>query len=513
MRKNRVRNIVMLLVLFSITSTVISIVWVNRQMKMKAGGYTEVVDRTKFKVDAAPILITNVSILSPNGESILANRSVFLNNGIISRIADVIPDRELPNKHLTIDGTGQFLIPGLMDGHIHLGQQANDLLLYFANGITHVRDMGGTNFILKMREQNKNGYVGPDMYIASQKIYGDSGFVGLFRKWTRTRINISELDQVDAEVEKLSLEGYDAIKASGFATVQIHNALREAGNKYGLAVVGHLNMASGLEGLWEGGQQELAHIEEITKAMIREFGGYDSVNASEFLAYVEEHADEISVKLREQGIAVTSTIWLMESLPRQKYELELALKDLGQRLRYVAPGGLEGTRLARGWLPGHNSYQLSEETENDPIALAESRVYWDTYVEAIHTMTAALSRNGVVIMAGTDTSTPIVVSGFSLHDELESLAAAGLSNAEALRTATAAPGAWLNENTGKVITEYRANLLLLGSNPLENIGATRDILAVIKDGEFYDRNRLDEMLSAVAQANNKSRTLSIEGFE
>jgi imidazolonepropionase-like amidohydrolase len=116
-------------------------------------------------------------------------------------------------------------------------------------------------------------------------------------------------------------------------------------------------------------------------------------------------------------------------------------------------------------------------------------------------------------MAGTDTGTSIVVSGFSLHDELESLAAAGLSNSEALRSATATPGDWLNENTGRVVPSYRANLLLLNNNPLEKIGSTRSIEAVIKDGEFYDREQLDAMLDAVIEANDKARSKSIYRFE
>jgi hypothetical protein len=55
--------------------------------------------------------------------------------------------------------------------------------------------------------------------------------------------------------------------------------------------------------------------------------------------------------------------------------------------------------------------------------------------------------------------------------------------------------------------------LLLNSNPLENIGSTRSIEAVIKDGEFYDREQLDAMLDAVIEANDKARSKSIYRFE
>lgn len=513
MTKNKWFSIAKLTVILVLASLTISWIFVDRQMKLYAGGYTEVVDRTQFKVNTAPILITNISVLSPDGENMIGAQSVFLNGGIIVKVATDIPETELPNNVLIIDGTDQFLIPGLMDAHIHLGQRANDLLLYFANGITHVREMGGAEFMLKMREQGNNGHVGPDMTISTEKIQSGPFLAGLFTEWTRSRINISKLDHIDAEIKKLSDQGYDALKMSGDMSAKFFKEIQKSGEKYGLPIVGHLNVATGLKGLWGSGQSELAHVEEVVKGMIDDFGGYNSESADEFLRYVNKNANEVAIMLRDHEVAVTTTIWLMESLPHQKLELEAALKELGPRLRYVDPGNLEGTFLAKGWLPGHNSYQLSKEIESDPTAIERSKVFWNTYVQAIHLMTAAMSRNDVVLMAGTDTGTPIVISGFSLHDELESLVASGLSNAQALRSATATQGAWLNENIGKIVPGYRANLVLLENNPLESIGATRDILAVIKDGGVYGREQLDAMLFVVAEANDNARTISLENFE
>jgi imidazolonepropionase-like amidohydrolase len=94
------------------------------------------------------------------------------------------------------------------------------------------------------------------------------------------------------------------------------------------------------------------------------------------------------------------------------------------------------------------------------------------------------------LMAGTDANTAGVVPGFSLHDELSSMTDAGLSSAQSLRSATAAPAEHMNEKTGRIAPGYRADMVLLRANPLDDIANTRAIEGVIVDGRFLDRNEL-----------------------
>lgn len=100
----------------------------------------------------------------------------------------------------------------------------------------------------------------------------------------------------------------------------------------------------------------------------------------------------------------------------------------------------------------------------------------------------ALDRHGAGILAGTDTPNPFPVPGFSLHDELESLVAAGLTPAEALVAATREPARFLGEadEFGTVETGRRADLVLLEGNPLEDIGHTRSIAGVMVHGVWID---------------------------
>ena len=264
-----------------------------------------------------------------------------------------------------------------------------------------------------------------------------------------------------------------------------------------------------LEELYTTGQSQLAHVEEITKASIRDFGGLLSNNTQEYLLYLKNNADQIAIKLKENEIVVSSTLWIIESIPKQNFNIENFLKTI--ELAYQNPGQIEGSLLAKGWLPGNNNYE-NMEIKSNPEQIKNHKLFWETYVEAIHIMTRALVKNGVTITAGTDSNGTGVIAGFSLHDELTSLNKCGLTESQVLYSTTVAPAEWMQSKAGKIRKGYNADLVLLNKNPLENIKNTRTINAVIINGKILNRETLDSMLQAVKDANNKSRKNSIEEF-
>ena len=115
-------------------------------------------------------------------------------------------------------------------------------------------------------------------------------------------------------------------------------------------------------------------------------------------------------------------------------------------------------------------------------------------------MVAALNDSGGLLMSGTDTSLAVVVPGFSLHDELETMADVGLSPYDVLRTSTYNPALYLGEldEFGTVEAGKRADLVLLDANPLEDITNTRQIAGTMVRGRYYSRADLDLMLEEVA---------------
>jgi imidazolonepropionase-like amidohydrolase len=91
-------------------------------------------------------------------------------------------------------------------------------------------------------------------------------------------------------------------------------------------------------------------------------------------------------------------------------------------------------------------------------------------------------------MAGTDTPLGFLIPGFSLHIELELLVESGMSELDAIKSATINPSRYFKmENyLGLIKKGYIADLILLETNPLENIKNTLDISLVVKDGKVYE---------------------------
>ncbi|KAJ4299852.1 hypothetical protein N0V90_005098 [Kalmusia sp. IMI 367209] len=117
------------------------------------------------------------------------------------------------------------------------------------------------------------------------------------------------------------------------------------------------------------------------------------------------------------------------------------------------------------------------------ISLDPNRTSENNFTAALST-TSLLHEAGVPILAGTDANmqpgVPAQVPfGISLHDELENLVEAGMSNIQALRAATVdAATAFGLRDRGVIKAGMRADLVLVGGNPLEDLKHTRDIKAV-----------------------------------
>jgi len=125
------------------------------------------------------------------------------------------------------------------------------------------------------------------------------------------------------------------------------------------------------------------------------------------------------------------------------------------------------------------------------------------YPEFNRQIVAALHREGVPLMAGTDAmGIPLGLPGSSLHLELEQLADCGLANFEVLRAATVMPARFLGreDEWGTVTVGRRADLLLVAGNPLEDLGVLRHPEGVMVRGRWLPREVLDEMLEAMNAA-------------
>lgn len=482
-----------------------SFIWANNELNKVLGKSTAVIDISSIVKPTKTIQIKNTNVLSADCSYFLKNQDVIIENGKIIKLGrSQIKDSSF---HI-IDGTNKYLIPGLIDSHVHLKESKNDLFLYLANGVTYVREMAGRPVVLEWRKSMQKDGIGPRMFIASPPIFSETGLTGYYYSWTRQSINYSNKNDAEKAIKKIKEQGYDAVKMYGFVNPEMAKTTIGFASENDIPVIGHIPLVN-LETFFQSGQKEVAHIEEITVKTIDDFGKSVAKNPEEYLRYLKARSGHIANKLKQNNISVTSTIWLCESFLNQRFDLNAKLSEI--ELKYANPKIIEGTPLYKlGWLPGRNGYEYDGKDNDNARKL--SLTFWKTYLQAIHIMTKALVDHNVPIMAGTDANVATVVPGFSLHDELESLSKNGMTNSEALYSATVAPSDWMKSNTGKIKVGYNSDLVLLAKNPLENIKNTKSIEGVFFGNYMIDKLQIATILKAIEHANNENRSIKIDGF-
>jgi imidazolonepropionase-like amidohydrolase len=133
--------------------------------------------------------------------------------------------------------------------------------------------------------------------------------------------------------------------------------------------------------------------------------------------------------------------------------------------------------------------------QKNPADLAADKNALATYLRIVRDM----YNDGVLLLAGSDGPDPFVIPGFSLHQELEMLSRAGVSNIELLRMATLRASRFLGKSDRMGIVEkgWTADLVLLDANPLESIRNTEKIAGVIVRGRYLPREDLNKILAEV----------------
>ena len=118
-------------------------------------------------------------------------------------------------------------------------------------------------------------------------------------------------------------------------------------------------------------------------------------------------------------------------------------------------------------------------------------------VDVRNKLVKAIHDSGGTIIAGSDTPEWFHVYGWGLHRELQAYVEAGLRPYDALRTATVNPATYLQASGdwGTIEPGRRADLVLLGANPLVDIRNTTRIDAVIFGGTVIERRELDGMIA------------------
>ncbi len=391
------------------------------------------------------ILIRDVTVIDVVKGTTTPKRSILIHGDRIVTLGGEIAAA----RHAEIvNGAGKFVLPGFWDMHVHLTRR-DELPLYPAYGVTGVRDMGSDYERVKAwrTDVEKSQFVGPHIETCGPLVDGfPSSDPNLPVKMIRSPAEARAL------FDRLDGQQVDFIGVSSRLPREAYFALIERARKYYSLVAGDVPATVSVMEAIDARQKSIEHMSGILLA-----------------CSTEER------RLREP--------------------LTLALER----------GDLDGFRQAESIAFDTFSPQKADvlfermarfETRSVPI-LVKLRVspYEKGLYEKLTQVLMRMQRNGVAIMAGTDSGEPGTHPGEELHQELELLVAAGLTPAQALRSATVEPAKYIgaDEKLGAVAQGRVADLVLLDANPLVDIRNTRKIDGVVIGGKYFSKIRLNAL--------------------
>jgi len=370
-----------------------------------------------------------------------------------------------------IDGRGKFLVPGLIDLHVHLGTRAGakydtadytrerierNLNAYLYFGVTSVRSMGidrQAGFDVRKAEREGKlqtarlftagrGFTAPGGH-PSQEV-GDVVVQTNSPEEARKQVDTLAAQQVDAIKIWVDDLGHKAPKVKP----AVMDAILDQARKYSIPVTVHIYSLADTEYLVRAGAAGFLHMIQDT----------EDIDAA-FIA-----------RLRDLRIVFAPT------LVRQELDW----------LYTEHPNLLDDPDVARS--VDADVIAAAKQAARDAHAMPAERADFE---RAMHN-TRKLAAGGVLIGVGSDGGSGLDFPGLTTHRELELLAAAGLSPMDVIVAATRNGALALrkSDELGTIESGRRADLMLISANPLEDVGNLRKIDRLMLNGDWVDREHL-----------------------
>lgn len=397
------------------------------------------------------LVIKNTNVIPMTQESVLKNQTVIIENGKIKSINNFNESINYANAQI-IDGTDKYIMPGLFDMHVHLNtSELMDLL--FANGVTSIRNMWGFPIQLEWKEKIKKGEkIGPYIYTTGPLTDG-------VMYWEGSYI-VTTPEEAEKAVDECMELGYDYFKTYPSIPREAFIRLMEYAKEKGLKVVGHLPANVSVDEMISLGYYSLEHSNQLP-----------------------DNNDEI-IKIAKSGMWLCPTQAVVKTIYDFVYHSHLN-KDMTKipYYEYVNPIDQKEWAEITEWRRAKPKYQdPKKDIEDDNNKVRLFMKYSDK------------------ILLGADTPNPGVIAGFSIHDELESMVNDfGMTAYESIKTGTvnAALCLGIEDQKGKLKEGMDSDILILDSNPLEDITNSRKIFGVVQGDRFFDRNSLNNILENV----------------
>ncbi|MGN6419842.1 MAG: amidohydrolase family protein [Pseudobacter sp.] len=396
-------------------------------------------------VETTSILLSNGIIIDGDAAVKPRKGSVLIENGVITRISygKTIP---VSNDVHTVDCTGKYITPGMMDAHVHLGtsdlsdpvkaRRVTDSILYnmVRHGITTVRDMAGDARFLK---QLRTAAVTTNLY-----------------------------------------------------SPEIYYAAQFAGPEY------FRMMSNGRKGQDEGGNfpwaRSIADTSDLPKA-IAEAKAWGATGIKIYAELSAALVTNITKEAYKQGLLAWSHASVNPALPADI--AAAAVNSMSHANDLVFQQFPAGTSLSEVWEAIYKGLK-ADSVLMRPIlvTMKNNRIYFDPtlFHGASNNMKNAAviarwaHRTGVLFVAGTDWIYPSTNAAVPLLDEMKHLVSdAGLSNAEAIQAATMNAAAVTGlKDRGLVRKGMQADLLILNADPLKALDALFVPQTVIRKGQI-----------------------------
>jgi imidazolonepropionase-like amidohydrolase len=433
-----------------------------------------------------PVAFTDVTVVSLESDRVLPGQVVVVEGG---RIASLGPaDRvRIPRTLRRIDGRGRFLMPGLVDTHIHIWPEESDaasaekeFLLLLAHGVTTARVMIGQPEHLRLREQIARGeLLGPTLYVAGPPLGVAPGEIP----------GAPELKTPEDAARAVAAQkqaGYDAVKVlDGLGRAEYDAAVKEA-REAGLPVVGHVPGEVGLEHALASRQDSIDHLSGYLEALIRDdspLKGQKALRLRDVIPALDESKmGPLARATRAAGVANVPTLFFWRAL----FSLDTP-EDLRKR------PGLE-------FVPARKIEEWSEQRRKMLANATSTRATMARYHALRDRLTKALGDAGARVLLGTDSPDFFNVPGVAALEELKLLVGAGLTPCQTLRAGTADAAAFLGgaEEFGTVAVGRRADLILLEANPLQDVRNVARRAGVMVRGRWLPEAELQAKLKELA---------------
>ncbi|HVB38105.1 MAG TPA: amidohydrolase family protein [Vicinamibacterales bacterium] len=409
----------------------------------------------------APIALTHVTMIDGTGAPARPNTTVVIRNG---RIAAVFTDgaEKLPDGAAVEDLTGRFLVPGLIDAHVHITGQPTTFDQYrtlldglVAHGITGIRDMAGDARILSYlsREALLDEQPWPDIYYSAlmagptffaedPRVPGTSQGVLLGgAPWMRSVDATTNIRMAVAEARGTGATG---VKLYANLPAAIVKAITTEAHRQGLLVWTHATIFP-------------AKPSDAVDA------GADSISHTPYLSW--EAAPKVPQDYRSRA-----------------YGPFLTVKPDDPRIL-----SLLDAMKAHGTVLDATLRVFQQEAAHDPAAVGEEIMPWS------YAVTKEAHERGVLVDAGTDSqglpmgkNGPDVAATPTVLDELALLVGqCGFTPLEAIHSATQVNATVVGQGAtrGTITPNKQADLVVLAADPTADIHNLKTVVEVFKDGK------------------------------